>query len=359
MAASENYPVNVDSKIGTKLNSFLKSAKYPACFIICDSNTLKFCLSELILKCPLLKDAEIIELEPGEESKDLNIINNIWQTLTEYGADKKSLVINLGGGVVSDIGGFAASTFKRGIDFINIPTTLLAMADASIGGKTGINFGGIKNHIGTITQPKGVFINTGFLNTLPLDHLKNGFAEIIKIALIKDKSLFKQISGLTIEKSFDHPDVIKRSVQLKNLIVKKDPQEKGLRKILNFGHTAGHALESLFLEKPEPLLHGEAIAIGMAIESYLCLMLKRINAKEFDSVIKCLNLNFQFPVIQKNDLETFYRYFKQDKKHSGNVFRLALLKGIGNCDHDVKITAAQLYKAISYYNLNIANASAV
>jgi len=359
MAASENYPVNIDSKIGTKLNSFLKSAKYSACFIICDSNTLKFCLSELILKCPLLKDAEIIELEPGEESKDLNIINDIWQTLTEYGADKKSLAINLGGGVVSDIGGFAASTFKRGVDFINIPTTLLAMADASIGGKTGINFSGIKNHIGTITQPKGVFINTNFLNTLPPDHLRNGFAEIIKIALIKDKSLFKQISGLVIGKSFDHPAIIKRSVRLKNLIVKKDPQEKGLRKILNFGHTVGHALESLFLEKPEPLLHGQAIAIGMAIESYLSLMLKRINAAEFDSVVKCLNLNFQFPVIQKNDLETFYRYFKQDKKHSGNVFHLALLKGIGNCDHDVKITAAQLDKAISYYNLKIANAPAV
>ncbi len=347
----------IGSDITPKLKKFLTGAKYSSYFIICDSNTLKYCLGDLILSCPQLKSAEIIELEPGEETKEISIVNLIWQSLTDYGADKKSVVINLGGGVVSDVGGFAASTFKRGIDFINVPTTLLSIADASVGGKTGINFSNIKNHIGTITQPKGVFINTGFLKTLSYGHLVNGFAEIVKIALIKDKTFFKRISGIAVDNSFKSLDIIKKSIQLKNAIVKKDPNEKGLRKVLNFGHTVGHAIESLFLEKPQPLLHGEAVAVGMAIESYLCLLLKRISIPEFDQIISCIKLNFEFPQIENKDIPTFFKYFKQDKKHQNNTYRLALLKGIGNCDYDVKVTQAQLEKGILFYNSKIANAS--
>jgi 3-dehydroquinate synthase len=350
-------PIIINSKVSAKLNSFIKANNYTSHFIICDSNTLKLCLGELILSCPVLKEAEIIELEPGEASKELDIVNNIWQTLTEFGADKKSLVINLGGGVVSDIGGFAASTFKRGINFVNVPTTLLSMADASVGGKTGINFSGIKNHIGTITQPKAVFVNTGFLKTLPYGHLVNGFAEILKIALIKDQVFFNHITNLTIDNSFNDIKIIKRSIELKSAIVKKDPEEKGLRKILNFGHTVGHAVESLFMETQKPLFHGEAVAVGMAIESYLCLLLKRITKTQFDKIIFSLKLNFEFPIIGKKELSEFYRFFKQDKKHTNDRYLLALLKGIGNCDYDVKISNVLLEKSVTYYNSNIADAS--
>jgi len=354
-----NPQIIIDSKLNPEIKSFLKTGKYSSFFIICDSNTLKYCLSNLILNFPQLKEAEIIELEPGEESKDLTVVANIWQTLTDFGADKKSLVVNLGGGVVSDVGGFAASTFKRGIDFINVPTTLLAMADASVGGKTGINFSGIKNHIGTISQPKAVFVNTGFLKTLSYGHLVNGFAEIIKIALIKDKNFFKRISNLVIDNSFNDLNIIKKAIELKSGIVKKDPDEKGLRKILNFGHSVGHAIESLFLEKSLPLLHGEAVVIGMAIESYLCLWLKRISKTEFDKIIGCLKLNFEFPYIEKEDLEVFFKYLRHDKKNSGGSYKYALLNGIGNCGYDVKVTPYQMGKAIIYYNSNIANGASL
>lgn len=358
MAAASNK-IKVAPQVPVGLTSFLRSGNYSAYFIICDSNTLKYCLSELVMSCKALKDAEVIELEPGEVSKDLTVVAHIWETLTELGADKSALIINLGGGVISDIGGFAASVYKRGIDFIHIPTSLLAIADASVGGKNGINFSGIKNHIGTITQPKAVFVNTGFLKTLPLRHLVNGYSEILKVALICDKKFFDRLSSLIITSAFNDKTIIEHSIKLKSVIVKKDPSEKKLRKILNFGHTIGHALESLYLKKQDPLLHGEAIAIGMAIETSLSFLLKRITKKELDQVIHVISLNFDLPLIEKQDLALFFGYLKQDKKHRNNVLIFALLKGIGKCDPEVKVTSVQIEKAITFYNSNIANAAPV
>lgn len=356
---ADGYNIEIGTSIFKSVSAHLNKNKYSKHFIVCDSNTLKYCLRELILNCPKLQQAEIIELDPGEESKDINLVSHIWQTLTENNADKKSLLINLGGGVVSDIGGFAASTFKRGISFINIPTTLLAMADASVGGKTGINFGGIKNHIGTFHQPKAVFIYPEYLRTLPHEHWVNGFAEIVKISLINNKSFFKTVGKINIHKGFTPLIVITKSVELKNVIVKKDPNEKGLRKTLNFGHTVGHAMESLHMQSVKPLLHGEAVAIGMAIESYLSLCLKLITQNEFDEIMSCLKLNFRFPQINMNEIDAFYKYFKQDKKHSDKTYKLVLLNGIGQCKYDVKVTNTQLDKAILYYNTKISDAASV
>jgi len=346
----------IELKLSSSLNTFIKRENYSACFIICDTNTLTHCLSPLILACPVLKDAEVIELEPGEETKDIAIATSIWETLTNFGADKKSLIINLGGGVVCDIGGFSASVFKRGIDFINIPTSLLAMADASVGGKTGINFSGIKNHIGTIIQPKAVFIYTSFLASLPERHLKNGFAEILKIALISDLKFFRLIENLVITSGFHDLKIITRSVELKYKVVKKDPEEKNLRKILNFGHTAGHAIESLFLQEEKSLLHGEAIAVGMIIESYISLLQKRITKNDFEKIHKSLQLNFNFPPISKNKVQLFFNFFDQDKKHLNRQYRLALLNGIGKCDPEVPVKKVQVEKAIEFYNSKITNA---
>lgn len=349
----------IDNKIPKALIGFLKKGKFSSYFIICDSNTLTYCLTQLVTFHPLLKEANIIEIEPGEENKDLEIATNIWETLTENKADKNSLIINLGGGVVSDLGGFSASVYKRGIPFINLPTSLLSMADASVGGKTGINFSSFKNLIGTITQPLGVFINTRFLDTLPEEQLRSGFAEIIKIALIKDKKFFAQIADTRIQKGVIGLNVIKKAIALKAAVVKKDPNEKGLRKILNFGHSAGHAVESLFLANGLQLLHGQAVAIGMAIESYLCLMMKRLSKKEFDEIIRCLQLNFFFPSLHISENADFFTYFDQDKKHSGKQYLLALLNGIGKCDPVVKVSRVQMEKALTYYNTILVNAASV
>lgn len=354
-----NTPLIIDNKIPKALVSFLKKGKFSSYFIICDSNTLTYCLTELITFHPLLKEANIIEIEPGEENKDLEIASYIWETLTENKADKHSLIINLGGGLVSDIGGFTASVFKRGLPFINLPTTLLSMADASVGGKTGINFSSFKNLIGTITQPEGVFINSGFLKTLPEEQLRNGFAEIIKIALIRDKKFFEQIRSIKVQTGNVNLSVIKKGVALKASIVKKDPNEKGLRKILNFGHSAGHAVESLFLANGLLLLHGQAVAIGMAIESYVCLMMKRISKDEFDVIIRCLQINFFFPSLHISESADFFTYFDQDKKHKGKQYFLALLNGIGKCDPVVKVSRAQMEKALTYYNTILVNVASV
>jgi 3-dehydroquinate synthase len=359
MTKTDSYPIVIDNKISPKLNSFLRTGNHSSYFIICDSNTLQHCFPVLLQSCKILSKAEIIELEPGEAGKELDVAAGIWQTLTQFGADRKSLVINLGGGTVSDTGGFAASTFKRGIDYINIPTTLLAMADASVGGKTGINFGNIKNHIGTVAQPKGVFMNTAFLNTLPFAQLISGYAEVIKTALIADKKLFQQICGLNISTSFPVKSIIQKTVQIKSAIVKKDPEEKGLRKTLNFGHSAGHAIESLYMKKAVPMLHGEAVAMGMAIESYISLMRKKLTQKEFSDIVNCLSLNFKLPLLEEKDEEKFFAFLKQDKKNQGQNFHFALLNHIGKCEPSVKISETQIKKALQYYNQFLANAASL
>lgn len=349
------HPVHIGPKVIKSLNTFLNKNTYSSYFILCDSNTLENCLSFIISSCPVLKEAEVIETEPGEDSKDISVVAHIWQTLADFGADKKALLINLGGGVISDLGGFAASTYKRGIDFINIPTSLMAMADASVGGKTGINFSGIKNSIGTITQPKAVFIHTAFLHTLPKKHLANGYAEIYKVALIRNKPLFNQICHQIISHKSPWDTLVKTSVDLKKKIVEKDPLEKGLRKILNFGHSAGHAIESLYLEKGRPLFHGEAVALGMCIESHIAWQKKRITKAQLQQIEKGLQLNFQLPELSITDQERILYYLKQDKKNSHAEFLFALLKGIGGCDFNIKVKSTELNKAFDYYNKNVAH----
>ena len=351
--------VYIQSKIPKELISFLNQNPFDSYFVLCDSNTLRFCLPELVMLKPLQNKIDVIEIEPGEESKHMDVLENILYTLTESNAGKKSLLINLGGGVVCDLGGFAASIYKRGIPFINIPTSLMAMADSSIGGKNGINFAGFKNLLGTITQPEKVYINTSFLNTLPEQHLRNGFAEILKIALIQNKAFFNQIRYLKIQSTEINSTIIKKAVDLKSNIVKKDPLEKKLRKILNFGHTVGHAVESLFLQNNLPLLHGQAVAIGMAVESYICFLLKRLTKKEFDQIIDTLKINYFFPSLHISENSDFFTYFKQDKKHAGKQYFLALLNGIGKCDPVVKINQTHIEKALVYYNTILVNAASI
>lgn len=343
---STSYNIHIGTDCFEKINLFLKKQSYSKYIIICDENSFVHCLPTLLFNCPILNEAEIIELESGEENKNLETCNNVWGALTEINADKKSLIVNLGGGVISDLGGFVASTYKRGIDFINIPTTLLSMVDASVGGKTGIDFNGIKNHIGTITEPKAIFVNPEFLETLSERQIRNGYAEIIKIALIADKSFWLQLKK---GKVFYNEKIITKAIELKNEIVKKDLHEKHLRKSLNFGHNIGHALESSMLTLNKDILHGEAVAAGMIMEALIAKNHKQITPKSCDEICGYINSVFSKVKITKEIKEMMLEFIKYDKKNVGESLCFALPKPIGQFDLNCIITMQEVEQAILEY----------
>jgi len=345
---SLGYTIEIGNTIFRSISIFLKKKKFTSHVIICDENTIQYCLPLLLSKCPQLNTAHIIEIESGESSKSLEFCSHIWQTLLENGADKNSLVINLGGGVVSDLGGFCASTYKRGISFINIPTTLLSMADASVGGKTGIDFSGIKNSIGTFSQPVAVFIYPAFLDTLPERHIKNGFAEILKMALIMDLKFCKELRNSSIEKN--KIKMLQKSVSLKNKIVLKDPLDNGIRKILNFGHTIGHAIESCLLGTEDELLHGEAVAIGMIIESLIAYDKKLLKLNELQLAVDLIKTNYSVLEFSDAEVDKIIELMLQDKKNKNNKIRMSLINKIGSCKYDIEVIITQIQKAFKTYH---------
>ncbi|MBP7810014.1 MAG: 3-dehydroquinate synthase [Bacteroidia bacterium] len=346
MIKSVGYNIYTGKTVFKDLSSFLKKQKYSGYFILCDENTITNCLPVLVTNCKELKEAEIFEIESGESSKSLQLCSQLWEALFSYNADKNALIINLGGGVISDLGGFLASTYKRGIDFINIPTSLLAMADASVGGKTGIDFAGLKNSIGTITQPKGVFVYSEFLETLPPRHMANGMAEVYKMGLISDKLFWKKLKS---EKNFNS-DSITKSITLKNNIVIKDPNDKGIRKALNFGHTIGHAIESVLLASEVDILHGEAVLAGMICESKISLDKKLISKAEFTEIVETLTKKFSFAPLPALLFGEMVKATINDKKNSKLQIQCALLNGIGKHKINVVVTPNQILDALEYYN---------
>lgn len=343
---STSYTISIGDKSFDTLNTFLSKSRHSGYYIICDENTFEHCLPNLLFNCPALNDAEIIELESGEEYKTLDTCLQVWGALTDMGADKKSLIINLGGGVISDLGGFVASTFKRGIDFVNIPTTLLSMVDASVGGKTGVDFEGIKNHIGTTHEPKGVFVNLTFLETLSERQIKNGYAEIIKIALVADPSFWKVLKKKKTLKEFYNEAIVTKAIELKNTIVKKDLHEKDLRKSLNFGHSIGHALESALIKQNKAILHGEAIAAGMLMESAIAHALKRLTKKELADITNYIRSIYSSIKMTKETTALLLEYILHDKKNEGDLLCFALPKGIGNYELHCGISIESIKEAI-------------
>ena len=313
---SDNYSI----WIGQDSLSKLDVSKYSKIGILVDENTKEFCL-------PLLSEIKksiIIEIKSGEENKNIDTCNLIWEALSKNSFDRNSLLINLGGGVIGDMGGFCASTYKRGIDFIQIPTSLLAMVDASVGGKLGIDFNGLKNQVGLFSNPKLVIINPKFLETLPENELRSGFAEVVKHALIIDKNLWERLKNSNLLE-LDWEEIIETSVQIKNKIVISDPKEKGERKKLNFGHTFGHAIESYYLQKGTPILHGEAIFMGIILESEI----SSLSVSEKNDIKNYILSNFSLPYTpSKSDLLNFLR---NDKKNFEEKINFSLLEGIGNC----------------------------
>ncbi|HSP40187.1 MAG TPA: 3-dehydroquinate synthase [Gillisia sp.] len=344
-------PVFYSEKAYDELNSFLKHHSPSSIFIIVDSNTRELCLPIVL---PLLETSariEVIEMDAGEEYKNIETCTGIWKVLSELDADRKSLILNLGGGVVTDLGGFVASTFKRGIAYINMPTTLLAMVDASVGGKTGVDLDNLKNQVGVITQPEMVLIDIQFLSTLPAAEMRSGLAEILKHGLIASRSYWLKASKLNDLTLDDLDDLIRESVNIKTDVVTRDPREENIRKTLNFGHTFGHAIESYFLTHPEKnkLLHGEAVAAGMIIACYLSTQILKFPQRDAEDITEILFDLFPSIDLEENDFPSILELLKYDKKNAHGIIYFVLLKNIGECEFGCKIPETLLTEGLRYY----------
>ena len=346
---ASTYFVHFKEKGYNALNQLVADKNYSSIFILVDENSIDYCYPSFIPNLQTDKRIEVIEIEPGEEHKNLETCSGVWQALTELGADRKSLLITLGGGVITDLGGFVASTYKRGIDFLNIPTTLLSMVDASVGGKTGVDLGVLKNQIGLFANPEMVIVDADYLNTLNDREMRSGIAEIIKYGLTYDIKLLDQV------KYYNHlknNDLIHRSIEIKNEVVLEDPKENGLRKILNFGHTLGHAIESFYLESEdkESLKHGEAIAIGMVCESYLSSKLLSLSFEKVNEVKDLINSIYDKVEIQKEDIGEILSLMKHDKKNVNGNVNFVLLNDFENHQLDCIVSEELLLESIEYYN---------
>ena len=330
--------------------SFLKGFDNQKILIIVDENTHDCCLEYLITSFPELERAEIMLLPNGEENKVMEVCFQVWQAFTEYQVERKDLVINLGGGVVTDMGGFIASVYKRGLTFIHIPTTLLGMVDAAIGGKNGIDLNGFKNQLGTITQPAQVYIDPGFLSTLPAEEIFNGYAEMLKHALIGDADLWSQIRLIQSEEELIQEDVIVKSIRVKTVIIEQDPMEGGLRKKLNFGHTVGHALESYFFQST-PLSHGHAVALGMIAESFISMRRSILSKEAYKDIESTIIRSFPMIELNADDVSMVIGLMYQDKKNEAGQIRSCLLEGIGNCLFDQVLNEDEIGEALFHLTL--------
>ncbi len=344
---STGYDVVFDDTL-TELHRFIQQNSYSKILILTDRNTSAHCLPVLQDALPGFDGYDVIEVDPGEENKNIDFCVGIWRMMLDFGADRQSLLINLGGGVVTDMGGFTASTFKRGIDFVQVPTTLLSQVDASVGGKTGVDLGNVKNIIGTFAQPKAVFIASTFLQTLERRQRVSGFAEIIKHGLIADRSFYETVKGLDAEAM--SLEYIRHSVAIKNNVVIQDPLEKGLRKILNFGHTIGHALEGYSLTNDRnPLLHGEAIAAGMICEAYLAHRLNGLPENALEDIINTFRAHFPDYAYNGEIYDALLTLMKNDKKNAGDRIGFALLSTIGQCSIDVFVEERLIVESLDFY----------
>jgi len=345
----QDYKIYVGN-LDDNLNAVLQKGNYSKIFVLVDENTKIHCLP--ILQTQLADyQLNIIEIQSGEIYKNIKTCQQIWSTLMTAQADRDSLLINLGGGVIGDMGGFCASTFKRGMDFIQIPTTLLAQVDASIGGKLGIDFQQVKNSIGLFQNPQAVFVDSQFLQTLPLAEVRSGYAEILKHSLIVDHEQWQQLSLL---KKVDHhtnwDELIVPSLKIKQAIVTQDPFEKGLRKALNFGHTVGHAVESLALETEKPLLHGEAVAIGMICESYLSTKTTALAQADLDKISQHITTIYGKYPLNTAIFPNLINLMKNDKKNINQAINFTMLSSTGTCQINQTSDPNLIIESLNYYN---------
>lgn len=340
-------PQNIlfDNEALGDFQQYLKNGSFSKVFFLVDENTHEHCLVPLLQELEELGDSEILEVEAGEVSKSVEVLFQLWMTLSDLGADRYSLIVNLGGGMVSDLGGFLAGTYMRGIPFVNFPTSVLAQVDASVGGKTGINLDHIKNKVGLFAKAERVYILNHFLESLPLQERRSGYAEMLKHGLIADAEYWETLLKLDIENELPTPEMIRRSIAIKSAIVESDFKETGIRKALNFGHTLGHAFETVSHEMEEPLLHGEAVALGMMGELLLSVEYAGLNEAIATEAIRSVHSRFK-DVEAVGDMDRIFEVLKQDKKNRKGEIIFTLLPSIGEVVTDVKVQEHSVHNVL-------------
>lgn len=343
-----------DIRVTNDLESALTSivSHYPEgkVYVVVDENTRAYCLPQLLsIQC--LSNVPVLEIPSGEDHKSLDSVVNVWNFLEENGADRKSLLINLGGGMLSDLCGFAASCFKRGLHFVNIPTTLLSQVDASVGGKTGINFNGLKNEIGVFNQPQTVLIASRFLRSLNKENILSGYAEMLKHGLIHSKAHWDEclafdLNGIDFEVL---NEMVGRSVAVKEYFVVKDPTEMNIRKALNLGHTVGHAFESLALHKNRPILHGYAVAYGLIVELYLSSKKVGFPMDETKRISKWIVETYGRFAISTSDFEPLYLKMTKDKKNEAGRINFTLIPEVGRVEINIDCEKPLILEALEFF----------
>ncbi|MDA3780912.1 MAG: 3-dehydroquinate synthase [Bacteroidales bacterium] len=348
---NKDIKIKISDDINKILTQYLQAKEYSKVLILVDTNTEKKCLS-YFKNLKQFASLHLIIIPPGDKNKNIESTQVIWEYLSTHNADRSSLLINLGGGMICDLGGFAASTFKRGINFINIPTTLLSQVDASIGGKTGINFLGLKNELGLFQSAKQVLIDSVFLKTLDKRNILSGWAEMIKHTLIYNYESFKILSKNKIKNiNYEQLNIlIEHSINIKKHFVDNDPEEQGIRKSLNFGHTFGHAFESFFLTTKNNLLHGEAIAHGMICELILSKKRFCIDTEKINEIISYLLSLYKKIEIDENDFEKISLLMSHDKKNTNTNINITLLKDIGKPIINQKLNKDEIFEILNNYS---------
>tara|TARA_B100000795_G_scaffold37117_1_gene24481 strand:- start:10985 stop:12058 length:1074 start_codon:yes stop_codon:yes gene_type:complete len=333
------------------LQTAIDTLKPTKIFVLVDANTQEHCFPSFLRLSGTSTLLETITIAAGEVNKTIETCTHLWNVLAKKGADRNSLLINLGGGVVTDLGGFVASTFKRGIEFINIPTSLLAMVDASIGGKNGVDLGVLKNQIGVINNPLLVVIDTCFLKTLPEEEVTSGYAEILKHGLIDSETYWNLVQGFDVNNIQSTENIIWESIKIKNSIVTKDPNELGIRKLLNYGHTLGHAIESFCLEQKDraTLLHGEAIAIGMILTTFISSELLNFDNNKQAAITQLILNHFKKRSFSTLEIDAIIGLLQFDKKNRGGEVLFVLLEDFGVFKINQKVSNDLIHKAFLHY----------
>ena len=341
--------VIISRHLKTELAKAIAECEHDRIFVLVDETTNKLCWA-LVKDYLCLKDAQTIVIGATDRRKNLDTLVHVWESLQQGKATRHSLLINLGGGMVTDLGGFAASTYKRGINFINVPTTLLAMVDASVGGKTGINFGGLKNEIGVFNDAEFVLLDTNWLRTLDEENIRSGYAEMLKHGLIADETMWAELINFNLTQPDLHQlaSMLDKSVRIKERIVAEDPHEKGIRKALNLGHTFGHAFESWAMKR-QPVLHGYAVAFGLIAELYLATTQTDFPTERMRQTVNFIRAYYGSLPITCNDYPELIELMHHDKKNRGNEINVTLLGGIGDIRIDQTITEEDIKEALDFF----------
>jgi len=342
----KNYSIYIGEN-EADIAEIISRGNYSKVAVLVDENTRLYCLP--IFEKGLGSDFQIIEITSGEQHKGIETCTHIWSEMMRLGLDRHSLLINLGGGVIGDMGGFCAATFLRGIDFIQVPTTLLSQVDASVGGKLGVDFNLVKNSVGVFRDPQAVWVNPLFLNTLPDSEIRSGFAEIFKHALIADNELWENLRSLKKLREVEWEPLLAQSLRIKQRVVEEDPFEKGIRKALNFGHTIGHAVESMALRKKQSLLHGEAVAIGMVCESFLSVKNNGLSEDELNEITETIQRHYPPFSFSESDFPELLQLMTKDKKNRGGQINFSMLPVIGEVEVNQVCEEREIKQALHFY----------